>query len=271
MSGAAPQALGAFVRSAGVLGPGLADWRASAEVLRGEAAYQPARTVIPTPALLPPAERRRTNATVKLALAVGLEAVQAAQADARNLLSVFTSSGADGQNCHEICETLAGTERELSPTRFHNSVHNAAAGYWSIATGAMRACNVLCAHDASFAAGLLDAMTQLAAAHEPVLLVSYDTQYPSPLHEKRPLPDAVGVALLLTPDAQPGALAQLSLRLGPGEATRLRDSALDALRTGVPAARALPLLEAMAGVVRREIVLPYLPPLQLCLTVTPCA
>ena len=26
---------------------------------------------------------------------------------------------------------LAGAEREVSPTRFHNSVHNAAAGYWT--------------------------------------------------------------------------------------------------------------------------------------------
>ena len=271
MSGSTTHTLTAFIRSAGVLGPGLAGWPASALVLRGDIAYQPERTVIPAPSLLPPAERRRTNATVKLALAVGFEAVQAAQADARNLISVFTSSGADGQNCHEICETLAGAERELSPTRFHNSVHNAAAGYWSIATGAMRACNVLCAHDASFAAGLLDAMTQLAAVREPVLLVSYDTQYPSPLHEKRPLPDAVGVALLLTPDRQPGTSASIALRLGPGEPSRVRDPALDVLRAAVPSARALPLLEAMAGTQEREVVLPYLPPLQLCLTVTPCA
>ena len=40
----------------------------------------------------------------------------------------------NGQVIHEICEALATDEREVSPTRFHNSVHNASAGYWGIAT-----------------------------------------------------------------------------------------------------------------------------------------
>jgi hypothetical protein len=269
LSSATPPGLCAYVESVGVSGPGLAGWTRCAAVLRGDAAYETARTVIPAPQLLPPAERRRTNATVKLALAVGLEAVQTARADARQLVSVFTSSGADGQNCHEICETLAGAERELSPTRFHNSVHNAAAGYWSIATGAMRACNVLCAHDASFTAGLLDAMTQLIAADEPVLLVSYDTQYPPPLHAKRPLPDAFGVALLLAPRPGPASMARLRLDLGPGEISRLALPALEALRISIPTARALPLLQALARG-QGTVVLPYLPPLHLRLEVMPC-
>ena len=58
-------------------------------------------------------------------------------ADAATLATVFSASGADGHNCHALCEQLATDDRQLSPTRFHNSVHNAAAGYWSVATGAM--------------------------------------------------------------------------------------------------------------------------------------
>ena len=193
---AAPASLSAFVQGIGVLGPGIGAWPQCAAILRGEIRHELAPTLPPPPTLLPAAERRRTNTSVKLALAVGLEAVQSAGVEPRQLLSVFSSSGADGQNCHEICETLAGRAREVSPTRFHNSVHNAAAGYWSIATGAMRACNVLCAHDASFAAGLLEAMTQLSGARAPVLLVSYDSPYPPPLHAKRPIADAFALALL---------------------------------------------------------------------------
>ena len=67
-----------------------------AAILRGEAAWHPARTVVPLPQWLPSAERRRTNTVVKLALAVGREAVDAAAADAAQLLTVFTSSGAGG-------------------------------------------------------------------------------------------------------------------------------------------------------------------------------
>ena len=33
-----------------------------------------------------------------------------------------------------------------------------------------------------------------------MLLVAYDTEYPQPLHAKRPIPDAFGVALVLTPE-----------------------------------------------------------------------
>ena len=78
------------------------------------------------------------GAVVKLALAVGLEACAHAGAIPARLPAVFTSSGGDGRNCHEICAALASAERLISPTRFHNSVHNAAAGYWGIATGAPR-------------------------------------------------------------------------------------------------------------------------------------
>jgi 3-oxoacyl-(acyl-carrier-protein) synthase len=141
--------------------PGLNDWPHAAAVLAGHAPYASARTVLPPPAGLPPAERRRTRPS-RVALAAGLEAAAASGRDAATLATVFSASGGDGQNCHAICETLAGDDRQLSPTRFHNSVHNAPAGYWSIATRAMATSNVLCAHDGSFAAGLLESLCQVA-------------------------------------------------------------------------------------------------------------
>jgi predicted hotdog family 3-hydroxylacyl-ACP dehydratase len=104
--------------------------------------------------------------------------------DPAELASVFSSSGGDGDNCHELCQALTLDGREISPTRFANSVHNIAAGYWSIGTGAMTKSNVLCAFDASFGAGLLEAMTQVAVDQEALLLVSYDTAYPLPLHAR---------------------------------------------------------------------------------------
>src|ERR1035437_11049086 len=121
----------------GLLGPGLTDWLTSQAVLSGQQPYQPHKPVLPSPALLPAAERRRSSAIVKLTLAAGLEAIKAAGLDAASLPSVFSASGGDGETCHVICEMLASDDRQISPTRFHNSVHHVAAGYWSIATGAM--------------------------------------------------------------------------------------------------------------------------------------
>jgi Beta-ketoacyl synthase, N-terminal domain len=238
--------LAGYVDGIGVLGPGLADWPAAARVLRGESSWQSAPTVLPPPQCLPAAERRRTGAPVRLALALGLEATTRAGADPAALPAVFSSSGGDGVNCHEICQVLASEERQLSPTRFHNSVHNAAAGYWGIATGATAASNALCAYDASFAAGLLEALVQLTVERTAVLLIAYDTSYPEPLRRTRPIPDAFGTALLLSPAPGAHSIAHLSVAMSSEPADRLTDAGLENLRRSIPAARSLPVLAQLA-------------------------
>jgi hypothetical protein len=222
--------LSAYVNGLGVLGPGLANWPEAAAVLSGQQAYRPAPTVLPMPTILPAAERRRVGRVVKLALAIALEATSRAGANPAELASVFSSSGGDGHNCHELCQALSLAGREISPTRFANSVHNAAAGYWSIGTGAMAESNVLCAFDASFTAGLLEALTQVVVDQVPVLLVAYDSEYPQPLHAKRPIPDAFGVALALTPQGCASSLARMDAAFSDLTCDRFTDPDLEALR-----------------------------------------
>jgi hypothetical protein len=160
--------------------------------------------------------------------------------------------------------------RELSPTRFHNSVHNAAAGYWSIATGSTAASTSLCAHDDSFAAGLLEAMAQTAAANRPAALIAYDVPYPSPLFAVRPVGAIFGVALVLSPTPTQIAFAQLDLILRPGPATATPAApALEELRQTTPAARCLPLLEALAKPMATELSLGYLTDMTLQLSIAP--
>ena len=273
MSGAArPGAAGltAYVAGVGLLGPGLTDWQSGAPIIAGEVPYRHSPAVLPVPQALPPAERRRTGATVRLAIAVAQDAVTGAGIDPVRLAAVFASSGGDGLVCHEICETLATEERQISPTRFHNSVHNAAAGYWSIATGATAASSALCAHDASFAAGLIEALTQVVVSGAPALLSAYETTYPEPLHSKRPLPDSFGVALVLTPAAGPASLARITVALCDEATDRMPQPRLEALRTGIPAARSLPLLRLLARREPGRVVLEYLPQLRLAVEVAGC-
>lgn len=233
----------------GLLGPGLTDWTTGAPLLAGTQAWQQAPTAIPPPARLPPTERRRAGAIVKLAFAVAEQAVAAAGADASTLATVFSSSSADTANCHALCEALAQPDRSVSPTRFTNSVHNAAAGYWHIAAGSRAASTSLAAFDGSFGAGLLEAALQVLATDRPVLLVAADLPYPQPLQAARPLPDAFGVALLLAPAGAPNAIARLGLSLRPGDGalSPCTVPGLEALRRTIPAARGLPLLQALAG------------------------
>jgi Beta-ketoacyl synthase, N-terminal domain len=249
-----------FVESVGLLGPGLAGWEASRPVLQGAAAHVEDDVALPPPELLPAAERRRTGLPVRLALRAGLDALERSARRNEAVPSVFTSSGADGQVIHDICVSLASAERQVSPTRFHNSVHNAPAGYWSIALRSHAPSTSLCCYDWSFAAGLVEACTQCIGDAQPVLLVSYDLPYPEPLHHSRPVTGTLGVALLLAPDATGGALARLDLSIeanGP-VVTRAEPPALEALRTGNPTGRALPLLQNLAGPRAGTVVLEYL-------------
>ena len=250
--------LAATVEGIGLVGPGLAGWSASCAVLAAGAAYAPSPTVIPMPEALPATERRRSGKTVRLALAAGLEAARMAGREARGLAAIFASSGGESENCHAICEALAGADRLISPTRFHNSVHNAAAGYWGIATGAMAPSDAIAAYDASFAAGLLEALVRLASdPAQPVLLIAYDTPYPQPLHATRPITDSFAVALVLaTGEGKDGARIEATLE--ERAAGTMDDPALEEVRRTIPAARALPLLRALARGTPGEATLEYL-------------
>lgn len=263
--------LSAYVAGIGVLGPGLSGWPHTAAVLSGRQAYRSAPTVLPMPTILAAAERRRTGRVVKLALAVGLEATAHAGANPAELASVFSSSGGDGDNCHELCQALTLDGREISPTRFANSVHNIAAGYWSIGTGAMTKSNVLCAFDASFGAGLLEALTQVTVDREALLLVSYDTAYPMPLHAVRPIPEAFGIALVLTPERSANSLARMQVALTAEPMQTLAEPALETLRREIPAARSLPLLQLLASGAPGRAVLEYLDVSRTAVQVEPCS
>jgi hypothetical protein len=171
-----------------------------------------------------------------------------------SVATVFTSASGDPETCHAMCEALAKPERLLSPTRFTNSVHNAPAGYWHIAAQSRCASTSLAAYDASLCAGLLEAAAQCGVSGAPVLLVACDMPYPEPLHALRPLPDVFACALLLAPSGTAKAWP-LTLSLSAEAPTRCGTAELDALRRAIPAARALPLLEALACDEPRSVVI----------------
>jgi hypothetical protein len=245
----------------GVLGPGLSDWTNAKAVWTGAAQWQPSATVVPAPERLPATERRRAGAVVKAAIVVADQALAASGVDVSTLATVFTSSTGDPTNCHLLCEALSTTDRIVSPTRFTNSVHNAPAGYWHIATASRAASTSLAAFDASFAAGLLEAAVQCRSSGLPVLLVACDVPYPEPLHRVRPLADVFAVALVLAPkNTSSTAGRALHIQVSAqADVTRCDSDALEAVRQGIPAARALPLLQALAAGQPRDIVIEDLP------------
>jgi hypothetical protein len=238
-----------FVESVGLFATGLPDWQTAQPVLRGEQPYLASDTLLPVPEWLPPTERRRTSNTTKLALCAGREALESVNQPIADTYTVFTSSGGSGEIANQIWESLASAERDVSPTRFHNSVHNAPAGYWGIATRNEWPSTSLCAYNASFAAGLLEAVAQALTTTQPVLLLAYDLRYPEPLNGVYPISGAFSVALLLLGTAR--STAQFSIDVDivapSASSTPMDDAALEQFRRLNPAARSLPLLVALAS------------------------
>ncbi len=234
-----------WVRGVSVWGPGLEGWDASAPILAG-GDYVPRPSPAPPPPLLPANERRRTGPVVRLALAVAAGAVEASGLDPVGLRSVFGSANGDGPVVGAILDALApGMPRVVSPTAFGNSVHNAAAGYWSIATGGAQPANCVGAGDATWAAALLAAVVEVQTMQVPVLLVVYDHPLPPPLDVTRPILAPFAVALVLSP-VGPGAALDIAYVAGVAPFGDPDGVALQALARGNPAAQSLQLLQCLA-------------------------
>jgi hypothetical protein len=216
-----------YIQSVGLFGTGFENWAAAEKILSGEQPYVETDAVPPSPDWLPPAERRRTSDIIRLAMVAGKEALANAQSSPSESATVFSSSGGSGE------------------------VHNAPAGYWGIAAKNEWPSTSLCGHDESFAVGLLEAVAQAKSQSRSVLLLVHDLPYPEPLNGVRAVTGLFSLALLLTTKRDEKSLFTLTLDMGPAAhdqdlETTLANESLEHFRLGNPAARALPLLVAMA-------------------------
>ncbi|BEV73819.1 beta-ketoacyl synthase chain length factor [Paludibacterium sp. THUN1379] len=247
-----------YLEGISLIGPGLPNWSDAQPVLRGEQPIDMAPVVMPVAELLPATERRRAGSAIRLSMAIGLGAARAAGRDPATLANIFSSTGGDCENCHSLLDTLASDDRMISPTRFHNSVHNAAAGYWGIATHCTAASTSLCTYDATFGAALLETACQALSSGQPCLLIAFDTAYPEPLYSLRPIPWPFGVGMVLSPMQTAAHQPSLRLSLCQEPADTLAHSDLESLRLQVPSARSLPLLQRLARGGSGRVVIDYL-------------
>lgn len=246
------------VEGVGVDAPGLAGWPAARAAL-GAGAPAPKRAAAAEGAPRS-AEQRRASRTTRLAACVAREACAMAGRDPATLRPVFASSHGDTAIIDYLCAMLASDPLSLSPTQFHNSVHNAPSGCWTIETGCRAPAIAISAGPASFATGLLEAATQIAADAMPVLLVAYDIAAPGLIADAVPIQAPFGAALVLAPlgDASPVATLRLHW-IADGATPTAPPKAFRALADANPSAAALPLLAALAMREPRHIVLDAAP------------
>jgi hypothetical protein len=232
----------AVILGAGIVAPGISDWAAFSQLVAKNLAWQSAAIEKYAPERLPRNERRRATRLTRMAFCAADQAI--GDIDASQVASVFASSCGDTDIVDAVARTLASAEvPQLSPTQFHNSVHNSSGGYWSIATLSQRPATSLSAWDDTVVAGLLEAMLLLADGEKQVLLVAYDTIPPAPLTKERPLEADIAVALLLSVE---GNGPKISAEASNRPASFCQHQGLEKLRLGNPAGRLLPLLELLA-------------------------
>lgn len=240
-----------YMSSVGLVTPGMPNWKVGQQVLSGHIPLCAEPLQRYKPQMLPPNERRRATELVRMAFRACEDAVYSIQQDLSTIASVFATSGGDYQIVDQICRTLKTAEHAVSPTQFHNSVHNAAAGYWSIATGSHAPSVCLAGYDTTFATGLLEAASFIMVEKLTTLYTAYDMIPPSPLSGKRAITAPFAVALLLTPEQNAETIARLELSLihevssnDPLSSVTL-SSEMRELVGSNPAAQSIPLLKAL--------------------------
>lgn len=201
------------------------------------------------PTILPANESRRASTTVKLAFQVCEPIHQRLSDDELHYQSVFATSGGDYAIFDKICKVLVQDERQVSPTQFHNSVLNAPAGYWGIATQNQNASTTLSGSHYSPALGLVESATRILCNEKPVLLCGYDICPPSPLNQVRDIAKPFAFAMYFSCIASPRVYAELELEIvneGDPLVKIALPKHLNILERSNPMLRILPLLHLLS-------------------------
>lgn len=207
----------------------------------------PEKTTL-SPMALSAREKRRAPQSVKMALeTLGQASTQAGIATEKTPV-VMASSMGDMEITDYMCSLLSTEPRLVSPTTFHNSVHNAAVGYWSISQSSHAACTAVAAGEYSGPAGLFEAVSICLDEHAPVLFVIQESKAVDKLLPLCNSPHALSLAMVLAPADCGESLARLNLRAeqSPAEWPALKPFLADNYGEN-PAGKMLPLLLALSG------------------------
>nr|WP_324256900.1 beta-ketoacyl synthase chain length factor [Cellvibrio fontiphilus] len=207
-------------------------------------------TQVPKPEIIPSNERRRAPLPVRAAVDVSWQALQQAGLASSDVACVFGSGLGDTEITDYMCRVLTTAEKQLSPTKFHNSVHNAAAGYWTISTGCMKSANSIAAYQNTAGLALLEAIIQCQQHSEPVLVTLFDTAAHDAYRQIFACEHSFAVALLLVPAGSASSpIARLTLGDENTAAVvepQLPSTQLAALYRDNPSAKVLGLLQQLA-------------------------
>ena len=260
-----------YLESIGVVAPGISDWPSCRDIIAGSVIYETREMAKFSPPTLPANERRRITPTIRLAMQAATEAMQNCSLDPVQVATVFASSHGDLDISARICHALSMPERPVSPTDFHNSVHNAPSGYWSIGSHCHMPSTSLSAGEAIFSAGLVETVTQVLSENIPCMLVAYDQPPPDIYANAATATQPFAAALVITQQKTENSIAALTVQTAEQKTTpALKNDTLESIRSTNSAAQALLLLELVAGKAQAHCLLPYHDNTALRVSYSPC-
>lgn len=241
----------------GAWGPGFNNWdELQSLLLNSSLVPQELSPASPKPEIIPANERRRAPLAVRAAVEVSWQALLQSGIDVKEVACVFGSGLGDTEITDYMCRVLTTDEKQLSPTKFHNSVHNAAAGYWTISTGCMKSANSIAAYHDTVGVCLLEAMIQANQHQEPVLITLFDTEAEAAYKQIFACDFSFAAALLICPMEYKAkhSLATLSMTNSLPECPIQLNEHLYRLSEQNPAAKVLTLLKAVTDSAKNPIV-----------------
>ncbi|WP_158658054.1 beta-ketoacyl synthase chain length factor [Agarilytica rhodophyticola] len=239
----------------GAWGPGFNNWPELKALLlqQNQTHEESPKPVTPKPTIIPANERRRSPLPVKIAVETSWQAAQQSTLEPHDMACVFGSGLGDTEITNYMCRALNNELKQLSPTKFHNSVHNAAAGYWTISTDCMKSANSIAAYDNTAGLALLEGLSQCVYQDELVLVTLFDDKAHNAYRDIFPCDTAFSAALVLSPEQHHSdkSIARLDMQLGsrgsaPISPEPIANAHLDTLYHQNPAAKILNVLQAIA-------------------------
>lgn len=226
-----------LLRGLGFWAPGYPTPEAWAE-RPADAPEDPSAT--PRAELLPPMLRRRTSLLTRMAAEVAHQALRRGGLDPANTAMIYGSVYGEIRTTLDLLAALLEPGAPLSPTKFHNSVHNTAAGYVSITTGNRVGDAALSSGPSTLAAGLLEAAARVACEGGDAVLVIAEEPLPEPLAAGRRYGPLAAAFAVSAPDRTNMPGRPCLLVQGPADSL----PAAPAWLAGNPCAPALALLGA---------------------------
>ena len=164
----------------------------------------------PAAALLEGPLRRRATPLTRMAVEVLEQATRQADCNPGSIPTVWATAHGEHTPAIKLLAMMQRGEGKLSPTHFHNSVHNTAGGYASIATGNVAPSSTLTGGSELVASALLETWCLLESSGCDVALVLADEALQPPF-ERVDADTPLAIALLLSsqPERALAVLTQL--------------------------------------------------------------